>query len=71
MKFSTNVFGKIFEILKISLTRGMWNFTEFVDLEKMPKNAYLVAKIGFDAAENESTKVCQKVVRWLDYNLDS
>ena len=26
-------------------------------------NEYLVAKFGFDAAENESSKVCQMVVR--------
>ena len=29
-------------------------------------NYFLVAKIGFDTAENESLKVCQKVVRQLD-----
>ena len=31
-------------------------------------NEYLAAKFGFDTAEkkNESSKVCQKVVRWLD-----
>ena len=29
-------------------------------------NEYLVAKIGLDTAENESSKVCQKIVRQLD-----
>ena len=32
-------------------------------------NEYLVAKIGFDAAEKESFEVCQKVYRQLDISI--
>ena len=41
----------------------MKNFVHLVDIEKYRKNEYLVGKIGFDTAENEPLKVCQKVVR--------
>ena len=36
----------------------MQRYANLLDLEKMLKNDYLVAKIGFDTAENELSKVC-------------
>ena len=34
-------------------------------------NEYLVPKVGFDTAENESSTVCQKAVRQLDSDCSS
>ena len=37
----------------------MQRYVHLVDLEKCFLNEYLVAKIGFDAAKNEPSKVCR------------
>ena len=69
MKFCRN-FVNVFGNLKTT-----WRFADFfqrthvtmIDLVKSsPKGIYyLLAKISFDKAENEPSKVCQKAVRQL------
>ena len=50
-------FSRIFEFGAVQ------KFVNLVDLEKMLQNEYLVANIGFDSAENEPLKVCQKLAK--------
>ena len=40
----------------------MQTLSNLVELEKMLSNAYLLAKFGFDTAENEPAKILQKKV---------
>ena len=54
--------------LECHWTHKVQKNVDLIDLVKsFPySNEYLVAKYGFDTAENESSKVCQQVVRQLD-----
>ena len=54
-----------------SLILEPWRNVNLIDLVKRCRkipyfNEYLVAKFGFDTAENQSSKVCQKVIRKLE-----
>ena len=47
-------FIKNMQILNLERCKGLW---DLVDFEKCWQNEYLVAKIGFYAAQNEPSKV--------------
>ena len=53
-KIITKIFNEILQNFEI---RAAPNCENLVDLEKMLKNDYLLAKIGADTAENEPSKV--------------
>ena len=61
------IFGLLFAIAAVR------RYANLVDLEKCYKMTtgifkYIVAKVGFDTAENNSLNACQKIDRYIEFD---